>query len=171
MLAPPVRVHGEILADHMAAIVDALRQEAASLLASSRARALLVARVNQAVLALLRTADPLEAVHTEWPGLLGVDAVSFCTETPCAGARTLPPGTVKALLGGRKVMVRALPRDCSPLHGEAAALAAYDALIAVPLSSNPALLALAARDAGSLNPAVSSAELAFLGSALAAAID
>ncbi|MGI4942745.1 MAG: hypothetical protein ACRYHQ_19635, partial [Janthinobacterium lividum] len=72
-------------------------------------------------------------------------------------------------LGQRQALVRggvALPH----LHGEAAALAGWEALVRVPLRGSPALLALACRDGRALAGATTTA-LAFLGGAAAAALD
>ncbi|MBN8896757.1 MAG: hypothetical protein J0H35_01010, partial [Rhodospirillales bacterium] len=58
VLAPPERVHGEALADHMAAMIRAERAHAAAMteradgvLAAGRAAASLAGRVQEAVLA------------------------------------------------------------------------------------------------------------------------
>ena len=58
MLEPPVRMHGEGLADHMAAMLRVQRERADGLLAAGRATASLASRVQDAVLALLRSLIP-----------------------------------------------------------------------------------------------------------------
>ena len=176
LLSPPVRVYGERLADHMAAMLRAARARAASLaeqahgvLTARRAAAGLAARVQEAVLALMRTPDPAECVVTEVPGLLGVDAAALCVEGHSPGARSLPPAAVAGLLGARDVVFREAPGDAPLLHGEAALLARHDALVRVNLAGPPALLALAARERRALDPREGAEALAFLGRAVAAA--
>ena len=177
LLAPPVRVHGEHLADHMAAMVHAERAHAAAMaeradnvLAAGRAAAGLAARVQEAVLALLRSSDPVDCVGHEMPGILGVDAVHLCLEALLPGARPLPGGTVARLLEGRQVLFREVATDARLLHAEAAGLAGHDALALVPGEGPPALLALLARDPWALDAGQGAGALAFLGRAVAASL-
>ncbi|MBV9749138.1 MAG: hypothetical protein JO157_10005 [Acetobacteraceae bacterium] len=170
VLEPPARVHGEALADHMAAMVRALRAQADDLLVAGRAAASLAGRVQDAVLALVRASDLGDCVSSEMPGLLAVDAAHLCAEADQAGARLLPAGTIERLLDGRQVVIREAPADARMLHGEAAGLARYDALVRVPGEGPPAMIALLARDSRVLDPAQSAGPLAFLGRAVAAAL-
>jgi uncharacterized protein YigA (DUF484 family) len=195
VLTPPERVHGEVLADHMAAMVRAERAQSVALaeradgvLAAGRAAAGLAARVHEAVLALMTAEDPAECIAGAFPGLLAVDAASLCVETeapetavsplppagarplPLSGARPLPAGTVARLLGGRTVAYRSDVEEAPLLHGEAALLARHDALVRIP-GDVPALLALSARELTALDPAQGAGALAFLGRAIAAALD
>jgi uncharacterized protein YigA (DUF484 family) len=182
VLTPPERVHGEGLADHMAAMLRAARQDAAEMaeradgvLAAGRAAAGLAQLVQEAVLALIRSGDPAECVNHELAGILRVDQASLCAEghPPVSGlrnARELPAGTVDQLLEGRNVIFRAQPTDTKLLHGEAAGLASFDALVHIPGAGAPALLALATRDARALDPSQGSGALAFLGRAIATAL-
>jgi len=176
MLAPPVRVHGEPLADHMAAMLQAERTRTAQLarqtkemLDHNRSAAGLAERVQAAVLALIRAPDASEWVTDELPGLLGLDSACLRRESRHAG--DLPPGTVARLLGSRDAIVRDDPPgnagDPVLLHGEAALLARVDALVRVKLPT-PTLLVLACREHGTLSPGKGCAALAFLGAALAA---
>ena len=175
MLAPPVRVHGEALADHMAAMLQAERTRTAQLarqteelLDHSRSAAGLAERVQAAVLALIRAPNAGEWVTDELPGLLGLDSACLRRESRRAG--DLPPGTVARLLGGRDAMVREgleADGDAVKLHGEAALLARVDALVRVKLPT-PTMLVLACREPGTLSPGKGCAALAFLGAALAA---
>ena len=174
VLEPPQRVHGETVADHMAAMLRVERVRAAAaarateqVVQDRRAAAGLAGRVRRAVLAVIAASDPVECVSGELPGLLGVDAAALCSDAEeRAGMRRLPPGTIARLLGGRDVVVRAEPQDARMLHAEAACLARHDALVRVP-SWPPGLLLLASRDPGRL---CSDGEaLAFLGQAVAAA--
>jgi uncharacterized protein YigA (DUF484 family) len=179
-LTPPVRQHGEALADHMVAMIQserargvALAERVDGVLAAGRAAAGLAARVQEAVLALIRAADKLDCITAEFPGLLAVDAAMLCLEPSAAcpaGARIIPPGTVAGLIGGRDVLFRSAPDDRGVLHGEAAGLAAHDALVRVPGHGPAALLALAARDAAVLDQRQGAGPLAFLGKAVAAAL-
>jgi hypothetical protein len=178
LLTPPVRVHGEQLADHMAAMVHAERAHAAAMaeradnvLAAGRAAAGLAARVQEAVLALLRSSDPVDCIGHEMPGILGVDAVHLCQEALRPGTRPLPQGTVARLLEGRQVLFREVATDARLLHAEAAGLAGHDALALVPGEGPPALLALLARDPWALDPGQGAGALAFLGRAVAASLD
>ena len=135
--------------------------------ARGAAGAALAFRVQAAVLALITVRDPIDCAVHEWPGLLGLDAVAFCAEGEVPGARPLPGGTVRLLLGAAPALVRSGNSD-PLLHGEASALARMEALIAVPIA-RPALLALACRDGRALTPE-GTGSLAFLGRALAAAL-
>ena len=169
ILTPPERVHGDELADHMAAMLRAERDRTDGLLAAGRAAAGVAARVQEAVLALLRSADAADCISGALPGLLGIDAAHLCIEAEHPGARILPEGTVGSLLDGRDVVFRDSPADARRLHAEAAGLARHDALIRVP-GDPPALLALLARDRRALDAAQGAAPLAFLGRAVAAAL-
>ena len=170
VLEPPVRLHGDGVTDHMAALLQVQRERADTLLAAGRATAGLAARVQDAVLALLRSADPAECVSNEMPGLLAVDAAHLCVEAEHPGARRLPTGTVSRLLDGRQVVFRDAPSDARLLHAEAAGLARHDALVRVPGEGPAALLALLTRDRHMLDPARGAGPLGFLGRAVAAAL-
>ncbi len=179
VLAPPRRVHGEAIADHMAAMIHAGREHAAAMaaradgvLAAGRAAAGIAGRVQEAVLTLIATHDVPECVAHDLPGLLGLDAATLCAEEAADGLHPLPTGMVAALLGGRDVLFRE-PSDeeAALVHVEAARLARFDALVRVPRRGPPALLALVARDPGPLDPAQGSGALAFLGRVIGAALD
>jgi uncharacterized protein YigA (DUF484 family) len=176
ILVPPVRVHGERLADHMVAMLRAERAYAAAMaeradkvLAAGRAAAGLAGRVQAAVVALIRSPDPVDCIRSEMPDILALDAIALCIEGHQRGARSLPPGAVTRLLGGKDVVFRTAPSDAPILHGEAAELARHDALVRVA-GSPEALLALASRDPLSLDPAQGTGGLAFLGRAVAASL-
>lgn len=181
LLAPPHRVHGEVLTDHMAAMLRAERAHASALIDAGRAAAGMAGRVQEAVLALMRAADPAECVSAELPGLLGIDACALCSEDVRPGCHVLPANTVRRLLDGRDVVFRAVVLDARMgdaqmadavlLHAEAARLALHDALVRVPGAGAPMLLALASRDARALDPAQGSHALGFLGRAVAAALE
>jgi len=177
-LNPPQRIHGEVLADHMMAMLRAERRHAAAMaeqadgvLAAGRAAAGLASRVQDAVLALIDARDVADCVAHALPGVLAVDAASLCLETGAAGARSLPAGTLARLLGGRDVVIRDTPSDAALLHGEAARLARRDALVRVPWSGGPTLLALVSRDPAALEAGPCGGALAFLGRAVGAALD
>jgi uncharacterized protein YigA (DUF484 family) len=176
-LAPPQRVHGEALADHMLALLRAERAHAAAMteradfvLASRRAAAGLAARVQEAVLALIHADDPVECIVSEFPALLAVDAASLCIAALLPGARTVPDAMVAAILGSRTVVLRSDADDAPLLHGEATRLAHHEALVRVPGRGPEAMLALVARDANVLDASEGTAALAFLGRAVAAAL-
>lgn len=176
-LAPPQRVHGDALADHMLALLRAARAHATAMaeradfvLASRRAAAGLAALVQEAVLALIRADDPVECITAELPALLAVDAASLCIEALLPGGRSVPAGMVAALLGSRSVVLRSDAGDAPLLHGEATRLAYREALVRVPGNGPAAMLALVARDANVLDASQGTAALAFLGRAVAAAL-
>jgi uncharacterized protein YigA (DUF484 family) len=169
VLHPPRRLHGEQLADHMAAMLaqerahaQALAEQSDSVLAAGRAAAGFSARVQEAVLALVGTTDPAECVATELPALLGIDAITLCPEN------TLPPGTLLRLLGRREAVYREAPTDTQLVHGAAASLARVDALVRL---TSGALLALASRDRSRLHPGQGVSPLVFLGRAVSAALE
>jgi hypothetical protein len=167
-LTPPLRRHGEVVADHLAAMVAAARQDAASVVATGRATAALTARVQEAVLALFAAASVPACVAEMFPPLLGVEAAALCVEQDLPGTRLLPAGEVERRLHGRGVAVDAACRD-AVVHGEAAALAFHDALVLVPGAASPAMLALAARHTDLFDGAHIAGVLGFLGRAVAAA--
>ncbi len=172
VLDPPQRLHGEQLADHMAAMLARERAHAQtqaaradSVLAAGRAAAVSGTRVQDAVIALIRADDVADFIQSELPALLGVDAATWCTENGREGTHRVPFGTVGRLVG-RTVVFRDPPPDAKLLHGSAAPLARVDAL--VPLAPG-SLLALASRERSRLHPGQGARALLFLGQALAAA--
>ena len=183
-LAPPRRVHGEALADHMQARIEAVRAELAKLerqlaeaAEAGRAGGSLSTAVRSAVVALIRADDPIETVTQEFPALLNLACACLAAEAdpfmpPPPGVRLLPRGLIATLLGrGREALVRAEPADARLLHGEAASLVTRDALVRVELpGGRPALLLLGARLAGALPLRQSAATLGFLGRAVTAAL-
>jgi uncharacterized protein YigA (DUF484 family) len=179
-LAPPRRVHGERLADHMQAMLTAERRrlrgleaEMAAALAAGRANQGLSIRVRLAVLALMRGKDPAEVVTQELPALLNLESCTLAAERPDRrGVAWLPRGMVARLLPrGKEALVRNIPSELDLLHPEAAALVTRDALARVPVwTGEPTLLALGARDPGALPARHGTATLAFLGRAVAAAL-
>lgn len=194
VLVPPRRVHGENLADHMAAMVAAerarvraLEAEIEAALADGRAGASLALRVRLAVLALMRARDIPDTVAQELPPLLRVETCSLLAEPrparsfltgsqasglPRHGVRALPEGMVAKLIGhGRDSRVRTEVTEAELLHAEAAALVQRDALVRVPLwCGTPCMLAIGARETASLPARQSGQTLAFLGRAVAAAL-
>ena len=176
VLEPPARVHGDRMADHMAAMLNRARAGTAALVtatADRRAADGFTERVQDAVLAMMGAQDLGWCLQHDLPGLLRLDSVRLCTEAagpPAdgAGVRRVPPGTVAATLGRRRALVRDAVRT-PLLHGEAAALAGREALVRVPLPDTPALLALACRDGRALAGAATPV-LAFLGQAIAVAL-
>lgn len=187
-LAPPRRVYGENMADHMVAMVAAersrtrgLEAEVQAAVTDGRAGATLVMCVRLAVLALMRSRDVMETVTQELPALLRVDSCTLLSEpaTPeatfgfrRAGFLPMPPGSLARLIGrGRGARVRTEVTEAVMLHAEAAGLVTRDALVRVPLAcGTPCLLALGARDAASLPTRQTATTLAFLGRIVAAAL-
>jgi len=185
-LRPPRRLHGENLADHMAAMVAAERArlrayegELQEALQDGRAGAGLITRVRLAVLALMRARDIADCVAQEVPPLLRVDSATLLIEPRDPrlgrlppGLRPMPAGTVHRLLGnGRDARVRSAITDAELLHGEAAGLVVRDALAKVPLGCDtPCLIAIGAREVAALPLRQSSQTLAFLGRVVGAAL-
>lgn len=168
-LTPPVRVHGAAVTDHMAAMLRRARVQADAAAADRRAADGFTRRVQDAVLALMRAADPAFTVAHELPALLQMEGVRLCSEGAQAGAAGVSAGTVAAVLGRRAAVMRAGTRDPA-LHGEVAGLVAREALVRVGLAGGPALLALAAREPGGLEGATTDA-LVFLAAAVASAFE
>jgi uncharacterized protein YigA (DUF484 family) len=174
VLEPPARVHGETMADHMAAMLRAERThardmqgQAFSVLQAGRAAAGIAERIQAAVIALLAAGDLCECVADVLPGVLGVDAAALCCEGFAPRWRILPPGAVRVLMRGRPVLFRDHPSDAALLHAEAALLAERDVLVKLDFR-RPALLAVVSRDPGTLPGAQSSQAFAFLGSVISA---
>lgn len=147
VLTPPRRVHGEALADHMTAMVEAGREVWRGLLEAGRTQKNFSARVAEAVLALIATSDPFDCVRDEWPARLGVESCRLIAAVP-----------------GTAAMARDVATASPALHGEAAPLIAREALLRV----GDHTLVLGARAAADL-PNEPDA-LAFLARALAAAL-
>ena len=180
VLDPPRRVHGERLADHMAAMLSAERRRVRGLeaeidaaVSAERAGHGLTIRVRLAVLALMRCGDVPEAVTQEMPALLRHRDL----HPPERGARPARRGAAAArrrarlLRPGLDAAVRPAPLDAELIHQEAAPLVKRDALVRVPVwTEEPTLLALGARDPNALPARQSTATLAFLGRAVAAAL-
>lgn len=180
LLNPPIRIHGERVADHMAAMIAAerrrLRSIEAELVANVTARRTdwhLTARVRLAALALMRCQDVVETVTEELPALIGIESCTLLAEQPDRrGVLRLPRGAVARLLGpGREAVVRVTPTETELLHESAASLVVRDALVRVPTwDSRPTLLVLGARDPGALPAKQATATLTFLGRMVAAAL-
>jgi uncharacterized protein YigA (DUF484 family) len=178
-LTPPKRVFGDGVADHMAAMVDAARRQArglaeemAAFTTDDRAEAGLVARAQEAVLAMIAADDVVDCALHEWPALLGVESVTLAAEgTPPEPVLALERGTLDRVLPpGREAIVRPYVTDGPALHAEAAPLIVRDALVRVPMPARDLLLVLGARDAASLPLRGASGALGFLGRALATAL-
>ena len=169
VLDPPRRLHGEAMADHMAAMLDQARRHGTDAAAGRRAVENFTALVQDAVLALMRAPDPVCCLHNDLPLLLGIESARLSAETDIPGATPIPRGTVDLVLGQRDALVRDAGVDRT-LHGEAAPLTIREALVRVPLAAAPALLAIAVRSQAGLDGAATPA-LTFLGRAAAAALD
>ena len=177
VLIPPRRVHGEAMADHMVAMIAAARAQArdleckaATLLDGRRAASGITERVHEAVLALIRAPDPAECVANALPALLGIDAASLCCEGFSPRWRSLPPGAVRQLMRGRRVLFRDRPSDAMMLHAEAELLAERDVLVRLP-TTRPAILAMVSRDAATLPAMQGTHAFRFLAAVLAALTD
>jgi len=176
-LEPPQRVHGERMADHMAAMLAAARVHMREVDAEAQQQVrqsnpAFATRAGEAVLALLRAPDTLECIAREWPAILGVEACHVgCEAAQRRHVVRLAAGTLSQLLPpGRDAVVRSAPLHVEPLHKEAAPVIRRDALARVPApGGQPMLLAIGARDAEML-PAAAVESIAFLGRAVGAAL-
>lgn len=182
-LTPPRRVHGERLADHMAAMLEVerergveLRDRTEALLAAGRANAAIQSRAQRAVLAVMAArgaAEALDIIVQDWPALLGVDVVAVCAEARALPlARPLPRGFVARMVpSGTPVALRPQSFETETLYGEAAPLVASDALARLPLpKGGEALLACGVRDPGAYEPGQGTDVLAFLAAVAAVAL-
>ena len=168
-LDPPARVHGEALADHMAAMIVAVRRQNAGLrtdVAARRHASGLRARVEDAVLGLLRARDTLEWVEVELAPTLGLDAAHLWR---CGSGQAIPEALARQLLGGRDVSLRGAGGSAG-LHGAAASLVRSEALVRVAGHSGLAVLALGSREERFFAPGAE-APLQMLGRAVEAALD
>lgn len=151
-LEPPERVHGDTLADHMAAQLRQARRQNERLAADIRTRrddASFADRVEAALLGLLRAADPLDWAAHELAPTLGLDsaAIRLETDTGTVGsASSLPAGSARRLLGGRAIRFRREPDTLALLHGEAAPLVRRDVLLLLTPFGKLGVLALGNRD-------------------------
>ncbi|WP_245216006.1 hypothetical protein [Pararoseomonas baculiformis] len=170
-LHPPQRLHGENLADHMAALLAAARAETGTVAELARCAQDLTLRAAMAVTALIGAPDPLAVVSAEWPHLLGLESAALAQEGPPSAAwRDLPAGSIARLTGGREVLLRDMPAEAALLHGEAHPLITRDALALLP-GPRPRLLVLGAREAGRLPLRGATAPLRLMAHALARALD
>lgn len=171
-LTPPRRIHGEGLADHMAAMLAAERAATRDVAEAAREAAGFAARTRAAILALIPSRDPAETVRQEWPDLLGLAHCALASEGQAAPhLLPLPAGSVARLLpAGRDALLRETPDDLPLLHAEAAPLICCDALARLPLPGPPALLVLGARARSDLPQQGATPHLQFLARALAAAL-
>ncbi len=172
-LAPPARVHGDAVADHMAAMIGAARRQNTQLrthVVERRVASSLRERVEDAVLGLLRAREPLEWIETELAATLGLDAAHLWLAT-VEGHGTLSVELGRRLLGGRDVTLRESPSEIARLHGAAAPLVRSDGLVRVARRRGGfALLALGSREPAFFASG-SEAPLALLGRAIEAALD
>ena len=140
VLAPPARVHGEGLADHMAAMLAGPARARGWLLPPGRA-ARGPGRPACRMPCWRCCARPIRptASAARCPGMLAVDAAHLCVEAEQPGARRLPRrrGRAACWTGARWCSATRLT-DAPLLHAEAAGLARYDALVRVPGEGPPA---------------------------------
>ena len=174
-LAPPARVHGEQVADHMAAMLAAARRQNVQLQDNVRRRRAgrsLGDRVEHALLGLIRASDPIEWLEHELAATLGIDAAHLCLEGDASRASVRPLGGLAArLMGGRDIVFRETITEGAALHGPAADLVRRDVLVRIQPNFGPTgVLALGSRDEGLPGPG-SEGALALLRAALEAALD
>lgn len=187
VLAAPARAHGDDVLDLQSFLVERLRNEVAgmreardALVRYGRSNLAAQGRVHEAVLALLATKSfehLIEAVTTDLPVLLNLDAVGLCVEQSgrnlppvrLGGLCQLEPDSVEAMVGsGRKVLLRGEIEGDPAIFGAAAGLVASEALIRLDISAAtpPALLALGSRQAEQFHQGQGTELLVFLAGAL-----
>ncbi len=172
-LAPPARVHGERLADHMAALLGAARRQNALLADGVRRRredASFGVRVEAALLGVIRSVDPLEWMGTELGPTLGIDSAAICLEVPHRATGLLAPGEAARLLAGRDIRFRPDPGEAAAIHGETAPLVRRDVLVRLRPGCGAGLLALGSRDDALPGPGAERA-LSLLARAVEAALE
>ena len=164
------RVHGERLADHMAAMLDAERARARAMEAevraaieAGRAGAGLTVRIRLAVLALMRAPDVLEAVTQEMPGAAGCRDLHAGGGTGTARRPRPAAGRARPARRRRDAPDRPRPRrrGARPADRDAPCCmprprrsCVRDALARVPLADGPPMLiAVGAREAAALSGA------------------
>jgi len=190
-LQPPERDDlsgsGNGVIDFQQAMVVRLRREVADLhaardelVATVRANQKAQHQVQTAILALLRAPSfqhLIEAVTTDVPLLLEVDAVTLCVEhshpnevaIPVQYLQPLEPGRIAQLIGPRRqVVLRGSEPGAPDVYGPLAGLVASQALLRVVVgeSSPPVLLALGSRDPDHFEEGQGTELLQFLGEAL-----
>jgi uncharacterized protein YigA (DUF484 family) len=156
---------------------DRLKTANNDLLAAHDGALIAYARVQEAVLALLgaRSFDHFIALATgEVPGLLALDILTFCLESPenpppppaFQGVRVLPVGSIDALLGSaHDLMIGPGMRADATVFGADAAMLHSQALVRIHLGDGaPAgLLALGSRFADAFEGEAAADLLAFFG--------
>ena len=173
-LTPPVRVHGDAMADHMVAMLQQERQHAyamttqqRSLLAAGRAAASSISRVQEGVLALMAAENTVEFVLQDLPSLMQADATCLCVRLDFPGYRSTDVARLEELLAQRDLVFRSGPTDAVALYAEAAPLALHDVLILLP---DLGVLGLASRAPFDQASPQTRADLRFLGRAVSAAL-
>ena len=189
-LQPPGRDDlpgGGGVVDFQQAMVFRLRKEVADLhaardelVATVRANQKAQHQVQTAILALLRAPSfqhLIEAVTSDLPLVLEVDAVTLCVENahasdlapPVQYLQPLQPGRIAHLMGTQKTVVLrgGLPGE-PDIYGPLAGLVASQALlrIVVGAASPPVLLALGSRDPAHFEQGQGTELLQFLGESL-----
>ena len=160
--------------DRLRRQVDDLKASSANLVTTTRSNMSLVERTMECALALLYARDFTElaqVLHDDLPVHLGVDAVAvaFESESMPAGAghivRTLPTGSVAALMGDDTTRSRADTEGEPVLYGSAAGLVRSDALVALPDGEGlpPGIFAVGCRNPGHFEEGQGTELIAFLG--------
>jgi hypothetical protein len=163
----------------MAAMLGAARQQNRQLQDSVRHRRAgrsFAARVEQALIGLIRAAQPVEWAHHELAATLGLDAAQVHLEggggPAWSGVTMVSAALARRVLGGRDVVFREMVTDGAALHGAAAGLVRHDVLVRLRPDFGPAgLLALGGRDGLPGPGAEAEAALALLASGLQAALE
>lgn len=162
---------GDGVQDFQAAMIRRLRRQmedatevAQELIDTSRENLTSQSRIHECVLALLSASSferLIEAVQTDLPMLLDIDAVSLCVESenqnafPVRSVTLVPRGFVDRHLGqGKGMMLREDASGDPEIFGGAAPLVRSDALVRLSVSDSapPALLAFGSREAGKFHP-------------------
>jgi hypothetical protein len=151
---------------------------AQELIDTSRDNLTSTTRIHDSVLALLG-ADSferlIEAVQTDLPMILDMDAVVLCVESeraedfPVRAVTLVPPGFVARQIGEGKTL--SLREDVSgdpEIFAGAAPLIRSDALVRLQISdmSPPALIAFGSREAGKFHPGQATELIGFLAQVL-----
>ena len=156
--------------------LDGLRGKIDDMVANSRANLNHQIRIHQAVLALVAAGSfehLIETVTTDLAIILDLDVVTLCVEPAegslpprrISGLQQLAPGTIEALLGGKRAaLLRPEIAGDPEIFGAAAGLVRSDALIRLDIAeaAPPTLIAFGSRQPDHFHPGQGTELLNFL---------
>ena len=179
---PAVRGRGAVvdlqcyMLERLRGELDSLRGTIDGMVTNSRANLNHQIRVHQAVLALVAAGSfehLIETVTTDLAIILDLDVVTLCVEPAegslpprrISGLQQLAPGTIEALLGGKRAaLLRPEIAGDPEIFGAAAGLVRSDALIRLDIAeaAPPTLIAFGSRQPDHFHPGQGTELLNFL---------